>query len=149
ARVIATNAVGRITAPYLPARKHRAMRAEARALIALYALLAASLLVSPLALWLWLVPVLIAQPLLRLYLLAEHGLCPPVANMLENSRTTFTSRAIRFLAWNMPYHAEHHAFPAVPFHRLPAFHAVTRAHLHSTSQGYAGFTRAYLDSLPD
>ena len=25
-----------------------------------------------------------------------------------------------FLAWNMPYHAEHHAFPAVPFHNLPA-----------------------------
>ncbi|MFC3615015.1 fatty acid desaturase [Lutimaribacter marinistellae] len=147
ARVIRTNAFGQITAPYLPERKRRAMRVEARTLIALYVLVAASLLVSPLALWLWLVPVLIAQPVLRLYLLAEHGLCPPVANMLENSRTTFTTRAIRFIAWNMPYHAEHHAFPAVPFHRLPAFHAVTRAHLLSTSRGYARFTRSYLDNL--
>ena len=28
--------------------------------------------------------------------------------------------AVRVLFWNMPYHAEHHAFPDVPFHHLPA-----------------------------
>ena len=24
--------------------------------------------------------------------------------------------------WNMPYHAEHHAYPSVPFHALPQLH---------------------------
>jgi len=26
----------------------------------------------------------------------------------------------RYLFWNMPFHSEHHALPAVPFHALPA-----------------------------
>jgi fatty acid desaturase len=147
ARTLWANARGHISAPYLPARRHKAMRVEARIILGLYALGALSLLWSPLILWLWLIPVLIAQPALRAYLLAEHGLCPPVADMFENSRTTYTSRVIRALAWNMPYHAEHHSLPQVPFHQLPALHRLTRAHLKSTSQGYGEFSAAYLRSL--
>ncbi|WP_264213274.1 fatty acid desaturase [Leisingera thetidis] len=142
------NAFGTMDAPYLPQRRHAAMRLEARVLLAVHAAALLTLLVSPLVLWLWLLPLLIGQPFLRAYLLAEHGLCPPVANMLENSRTTLTNRLVRFLAWNMPYHAEHHAFPAVPFHQLPAFHAITRAHLASMSHGYGAFTADYLRQLP-
>jgi len=145
--VLFRNAMGRFDAPYLPKRQHRAIRIEARVLLTLYGLAALSLFLSPLLIWLWLVPALIGQPFLRLYLLAEHGLCPPVANMLENSRTTFTNRIVRFLAWNMPYHAEHHAFPNVPFHQLPAFHDWTRTHLQSTSNGYARFTADYVQRL--
>lgn len=146
-RVLLTNALGRSQAPYLPDRQYRAIRAEARILLTLYMLAAFSLFASPLLLWIWLLPVLIAQPFLRLYLLAEHGLCPAVTNMFENSRTTFTNNVIRFLAWNMPYHAEHHAFPNVPFHQLPTLHALSRAHLKSTSQGYTGFTATYAHKL--
>lgn len=141
------NAFGTISAPYLPERRHADMRLEARLLLALYTAALLSLLVSPLILWLWIVPLIICQPALRAYLLAEHGLCPPVANMLANSRTTFTNRLVRFVAWNMPYHAEHHSFPNVPFHQLPAFHAITQAHLKSTSNGYGEFTADYLRQL--
>lgn len=144
ARTLWTNAFGPITADYLPPRRHHAMRREARIILTLYLFAALSLTQSSLMLWLWLVPVLLGQPFLRLYLLAEHGLCPPVADMLENSRTTFTNRVVRFLAWNMPYHAEHHSFPSVPFHQLPALHQFTREHLRSTSDGYAEFTRDYV-----
>ncbi|SDC20447.1 fatty acid desaturase [Ruegeria marina] len=149
AKVLSANARGRFDAPYLPERQHPAMRHEARVLLALYALALASLAISPLVLWLWIVPLVIGQPFLRLYLLAEHGLCPPVADMLENSRTTFTTRLVRFLAWNMPYHAEHHAYPAVPFYRLPALHCWTRTHLKNTSDGYAAFAAQYLAQLKD
>ncbi|NSY38074.1 fatty acid desaturase [Leisingera sp. ANG59] len=141
------NAFGTISAPYLPERRHADMRLEARLLLVIYAAALLSLLVSPMVLWLWIVPLLIGQPALRAYLLAEHGLCPPVANMLENSRTTFTNRLVRFVAWNMPYHAEHHSFPNVPFHQLPAFHAITQAHLKSTSHGYGEFTTDYVKQL--
>ncbi|UWQ93207.1 fatty acid desaturase [Rhodobacteraceae bacterium M382] len=142
-----TNARGQAAASYLPDRRQKDIQREARILLAIYGVALASLLYSPLLLWVWLIPVLIGQPFLRAYLLAEHGLCPPVANMLENSRTTFTNRLVRFLAWNMPYHAEHHSFPNVPFHQLPAFHAITRAHLKSTSPGYAVFTGEYIKNL--
>ncbi len=141
------NARGKTFAPYLPPRKHAAMRREARVLLVLYALIALSLLVSPLALWLWIVPALLGQPFLRLYLLAEHGHCPAVANMLENTRTTRTNRLVRALAWNMPFHAEHHAMPMVPFHALPQLHARLQPHLRSVSDGYAEFTAEYARGL--
>jgi fatty acid desaturase len=148
-KTLRTNAFGEITSPYLPTRRHGDMRREARIIIGLYAVVAASLFFSPIMFWLWIAPLLIGQPFLRAYLLAEHGLCPPVANMLENSRTTFTNKIIRFLAWNMPYHAEHHSYPNVPFHQLPAFHAITREHLKSTSDGYSQFTGDYIKALAD
>lgn len=147
ARTLWTNAFDQITAPYLPQRRHRAMRREARILLAVYALAAFSLLFTPLLLWLWLLPVLIGQPVLRLYLLAEHGHCPPVTNMLENTRTTFTNRLVRALAWNMPYHSEHHSMPNVPFHQLPALHAEMAQHLRSTSPSYTAFSRGYANTL--
>ncbi|QBF31595.1 fatty acid desaturase [Thalassococcus sp. S3] len=138
-----TMAFGTISAPYLPQRKHSAMRRDARWMLAAYLLAALSLPITPILFWLWLLPLLIGQPVLRIYLLAEHGRCPPVANMLENSRTTFTNRIVRTLAWNMPYHAEHHAAPNVPFHRLPDLHADLAPHLKSTAPGYAAFARDY------
>lgn len=147
AKTLWQNAFGTIDAPYLPPRKHAAMRFEARILIAIYAVTTLSLIWSPLVLWLWLVPVLLAQPVLRLYLLAEHGHCPPVADMLENSRTTLTVRLVRWLAWNMPYHAEHHSFPTVPFYQLPALHKHLKPHLKSVSNGYAEFTSDYVQGL--
>ncbi|MBO9477663.1 fatty acid desaturase [Shimia sp. R11_0] len=140
-------AFGPLTAPYLPPRKHASMRREARLLLLAYGTIALSLLISPLAFWVWILPSLLAQPLLRAYLLAEHGRCPPVANMLENSRTTLTNRLLRFIAWNMPYHAEHHAFPNVPFHQLPALHQDLAPHLRSTSEGYTAFHIAYQATL--
>lgn len=135
---------GRVRAPYLPETALPRMQREARVLLALYAAAAFSLSFTPALLWLWLVPVLLGQPFLRLYLLAEHGDCPEVADMFLNTRTTFTTRIVRFLAWNMPYHAEHHTYPAVPFHRLPALHQRMKAHLKVTADGYAAFTRDYL-----
>jgi len=86
-------------------------------------------------------PALAGQPFLRSYLLAEHTLCPLVPDMLANSRTTRTNAIVRFLAWNMPYHAEHHAFPSVPFHALPALHRDLRSDLKVVAQGYIAVNR--------
>ena len=145
AKVLWTNAFGTMRAPYLPAPARARLRREARGMIALYAAAAIfTAFVSPVLLWAWLVPLVAGFPVLRLYLLAEHGRCPHVANMFENTRTTFTNAAVRFLAWNMPYHAEHHAFPQVPFHRLADLHALIRDRLKSTSDGYAAFTADYV-----
>lgn len=143
-RLLIGLALGRVRAGYLPEGALPRMEREARVMLAVYALVIGSLWVSPLAFWLWILPVVLGQPVLRLYLLAEHGDCARVANMFENTRTTYTTRLVRFLAWNMPYHVEHHVYPAVPFHRLPALHSKMRTELRVTAQGYAAFTRDYL-----
>jgi len=141
---IVKNATGRARAGYLPKPALPRIRAEARWTLLIYALGAISLLASPALFWLWLLPILLGQPFLRLYLLAEHGRCAPVANMFQNTRTTFTTRAMRFIAWNMPYHVEHHTMPNVPFHRLPQLHALIEAHLPVTANGYVEFSRKFV-----
>lgn len=79
---------------YVPEAKINSVVKEARVYLALYALLFLGSLLSgsTILLWLWFVPMLIGQPFLRGYLLAEHGRCPFVANMFENTRKCrFTS----------------------------------------------------------
>jgi fatty acid desaturase len=134
---------------YKDARQRRAVVNEARIILVIYAgVLAASLLTgSSVALYYWLVPVLLGQPALRLYLMAEHMLCPLGPDMLENTRTTYTNAAMRFLAWNMPFHAEHHAYPAVPFHRLPEVNRAIAAQLKTTAPGYFQVQRQILGSF--
>ncbi|RBI77536.1 fatty acid desaturase [Roseovarius sp. TE539] len=141
------NATGRDPGSYIPARARPRVRQEARFMLAAYAVALASLLFTPLLFWVWLIPCLLGQPFLRLYLLAEHGRCAFVADMFENTRTTFTNRIVRFLAWNMPYHAEHHTLPQVPFHRLPDLHERMRGRHRVTADGYAAFSADYARRL--
>jgi fatty acid desaturase len=86
---------------------------------------------------------------LRPYLLAEHTGCARSPNMLDNTRTTYTNAFVRFFAWNMPYHVEHHAYPAVPFHALPRLNTLLRDHITHTGRGYRGSTAAVLRHLRD
>ena len=127
-----------VTEPYIEERHHAMIIREARFHLAGYGLLLVlSLLFSNAFLWwFWILPALVGQPMLRLYLLAEHSGCDYGPNMLENSRTTYTVPWLNFLAWNMPYHAEHHYLASVPFHALPALHAYTGRRVKYLGDGY-------------
>ena len=140
-------AQGNFAHEWIPLNAKSRLTLESWLMLFLYLCAALSLLVSDLLLWLWVLPSVIAQPFLRIYLLAEHGHCPFVANMFENTRTTFTNRVVRLVAWNMPYHAEHHVYPAVPFWKLPELHRHAKDHLSKTSDGYVEFTAEYCREL--
>jgi fatty acid desaturase len=143
-------ALGRPLPDHVPPRGAATVRREARLCLALYAAVAGGSLAagSTLALELWVVPALLGQPVLRAYLLAEHTACPLVPDMLANTRTTFTHRAIRWLAWEMPWHTAHHVAPTVPFHRLPDLSAEIEDRLKSTARGYPEAHRQILAALP-
>jgi fatty acid desaturase len=128
---------------YATDRVRRGVILESRWILAIYgAALAGSLAVgSTVLLWYWIIPLLLGQPMLRLYLLAEHSACARGPDMLENSRTTYTNALVRFLAWNMPFHAEHHAWPSIPFHALPRTNAIIRDKLRKTAPGYRAALR--------
>jgi fatty acid desaturase len=85
----------------------------------------------------WIGPQLLGQPPLRAYLLAEHTGCAHDRDGLTNTRTTLTNALVRLLMWNMPYHAEHHLYPSIPFHRLPDAHVAIRERLGFVQSGYA------------
>ncbi|WP_224814851.1 fatty acid desaturase [Hasllibacter sp. MH4015] len=145
--VLLGNASGPSPAPFIADRQRGPIRVEARVYLAIYAAaFLAMVSVAPILFWIWLLPLILGFPVLRLYLLAEHDRCPQVANMFANSRTTTTTRIVNFLAWNMPYHAEHHAWPMVPFHALPGLHELAEPHLHTKTDGYARFARDTFES---
>lgn len=137
------HAAGRVDEAFIAPGQRPAIVREARVVLAAYAAVAAAsiALQSGAAVVFWIAPVVFGQPALRLYLLAEHTGCPLVADMLRNSRTTRTNRLVRRLAWNMPYHGEHHTYPALPFHALPAAHALLRPHLALVAPGYVAVHR--------
>ena len=149
ARTMLVHASGSVTEPYIAPSERAAVAREARVHLASYVAVAAASAASGSAamLWIWLVPVVLGQPMLRLYLLAEHTGRPMVPDMLENSRTVLTNAIVRFLAWNMPYHAEHHAYAAIPFHALPRAHAILAPYIREQSPGYASVHRELVRRL--
>jgi fatty acid desaturase len=96
----------------------------------------------------WILPQLLCQPFLRAYVLAEHTGCAMDRNGLTNTRTTLTNAAVRLLMWNMPFHAEHHLYPSIPFHRLADAHVVLRDRLAVVEpRGYLRWNLAFLRAL--
>jgi fatty acid desaturase len=140
---------GRVTQPWIPAARRRAVVREARLYVLGYAVaLGLSLwLQTAVLLWLWILPAMIGQVFLRNYLLAEHTGCPETAEPLSNTRTTYTNPVVLFFAWNMPYHVEHHACPSIPFHSLPAANAHFRPHIRVGDPGYVAAMRSILRFL--
>jgi fatty acid desaturase len=143
-RLLLTHAVtGKVTVPWVPAGRRATIVREARAYVAGYALLllASLALHSALLLWVWVLPVLLGQLILRPYLYAEHTGCDHTRSAFQNTRTVFTTRLVHWLAWNMPYHVEHHAYPSVPFHALPKLHAIVDGEIVHRGPGYLAVTR--------
>jgi fatty acid desaturase len=139
------NAFGDPAASFIAPGLEPRLKREARIVLAVYALVAVLSVAfrNDAVLFYWVLPALLGQPFLRAYLLAEHTGLPLVEDFWENTRTTLTGAPVRFLAWNMPFHAEHHAHPGVPFHGLPELHARERAKLHAVSPGYVAFHREW------
>ena len=98
-------------------------------------------------LYAWIIPMIIGQPFLRLFLLAEHGFCDLTTDMTKNSRTTKTNFLVRFFMWNMNYHTEHHYTPGIPFHKLQEFQKRIEHKVKYQELGYFNFHKKYLMHL--
>ena len=60
--------------------------------------------------------------------ITQHaGLAEDMPDHRLNSRTVLLNPVFRFLYSNMNYHVEHHMYPMVPFHALPALHEEIKA----------------------
>ena len=129
------HAAGRLTAEevtFIPEHERRRVYWEARAWVALYALVVALAVVLGTFLPLMYVglPSLYGRWLAHYFAFTQHaGLADNVLDHRLNSRTVYMNPALRFLYWNMNYHVEHHMFPMVPYHALPALHEELRADL--------------------
>ncbi|MGE0483831.1 MAG: fatty acid desaturase [Gammaproteobacteria bacterium] len=87
----------------------------------------------------------LSNALEALWVSCEHTGLPLEGNILERTRTVESNAFVRFWIWNMNYHAEHHAWPSIPWHRLPAAHRAVRPRLASRVPGYAALHRNVRD----
>jgi fatty acid desaturase len=131
------------------------VREQRRGLVARESRIALAALVGSTALGLSFVPgfgyVLLAWPiahlLLGFYLMSEHTGLPETGSQLERTRTVHSNALVRWIMWNMPYHAEHHQHPGIPFHALPELHERLSQALVHTSAGYLAFHREALTQV--
>ena len=95
---------GKVALPWIPANKRDIIVREARFYLAGYALLlAASLALSTtVLLWVWVIPLLVGQLILRPYLYAEHTGCERTRSAFDNTRTTYTGNLMKWFAWICP-----------------------------------------------
>ncbi len=91
-------------------------------------------------------PTLYGGGLTIVYGLTQHaGLSEDVLDHRLNSRTVYMNPISRFIYWNMNYHVEHHMFPMVPYHALPALHEVIK---DACPAPYPGISAAYREIIP-
>lgn len=80
------------------------------------------------------------------YSLTQHaGLGEDLLDHRLIARTVKMGRVNRFLYWNMNYHVEHHMFPMVPYHALPALHEIMK---DDCPPAYPSIWAAYREIIP-
>jgi len=143
-RLLLRHAVaGNARSPWIPESKRHVIVREARLYVAFYTvlLLASLVLHTSILLWVWIVPAIVGQSFLRPYLYAEHTGCERTRSAFQNTRTTYTGMFVKWFAWNMPYHVEHHAYPSIPFHALPKLNQIVADQIVYRGPGYVAVTR--------
>ncbi len=84
--------------------------------------------------------------LVTIFATTQHaGLAEDVLDHRLNSRTVYMNPIFRFLYWNMNYHVEHHMFPMIPYHALPALHEELKGDM---PPAYHGLWAAYREIIP-
>jgi fatty acid desaturase len=148
---VARHAAGSVTeeeATFIPESERVRVYREARAWILVYVVVVAAAVAihSLLPLMLVGLPTLYGRWLSLLFGVSQHaGLAEDVLDHRLNARTIRMNPVFRFIYWNMNYHVEHHMFPMVPYHALPALHAEVADDL---PMPYGSLFAAYREIVP-
>lgn len=148
---LALHAAGRLTAEeatFIPETERRKVYRVARAWLAIFAGVAAWCIATGSILPAMLVglPTFYGTWLQLVFGLTQHaGLAEDALDHRLNSRTVHMNPVLRFLYWNMNYHIEHHMFPMVPYHALPALHRELKADMPAACNG---LWQAYREIVP-
>jgi fatty acid desaturase len=130
---LSRHAIGQLSTDeqdFIPTSEHPSIFRTARIMLALYAIIIATAIVSQswyLAMIIGPLPSMAGVWLAYIFGLTQHaGLAENVLDHRQNCRTIYMNPVLRFLYWNMNYHIEHHMFPMVPYHQLPQLHKLMK-----------------------
>ncbi|MEJ1961747.1 MAG: fatty acid desaturase [Gammaproteobacteria bacterium] len=72
----------------------------------------------------------------QLFINSQHMcMSEAVSDHRHSTRSLACSWPVRLLYWNMNFHIEHHLYPGVPFHALPAINRLVRNELPQPTRG--------------
>ncbi len=135
------NALGRFdheVVDFTPPSELPKLKREARAMLAIYGTGATATALTG-ALWplVYLVaPRLIGGIAMQLFTIIQHAEMEENTPDLRRSTRSFETNLLgRFLYANMNHHIEHHLYPSVPFHALPALSTEIREQLPTPARG--------------
>lgn len=98
----------------------------------------------------WLLPMVVINTMVNIRGMSQHTLLTDTADVVQGTRTILTNPVTRFFMCNENYHLEHHLYPGVPWHRLPALHAALRPQLDALDApfipSYAAFARDFVQA---
>ena len=131
---------------FIPKQERATIFREARVMVSLYLIIFIACLITNFwaPLWFWVIPLFLGEPVMRAIRLTEHVGRPNTDDLRENTRSSLISFPMRFLSWNMNYHAEHHYASSIPFHALPKLHKKLDGFIYIEKRGYLG---AHIDII--
>lgn len=135
AKLMVRHATGRITPRervYLPAGQEQIVVREARLMMALYLGLLAWAAIGQtwVPMLYFFIPRFAGAFAVYAFITTQHmAMSQDVRDHRLCTRSMHNSWLSRMLYWNMNFHIEHHVYPSVPFHALPALNAAIRDQL--------------------
>jgi fatty acid desaturase len=142
--------VDRQEGQYIPASQYQKVFWEARVYMLIFVgmVVWSVVLGNMLPLMLVILPSFYGNLLVLLFGMTQHlGLFDDVLDHRLNSRTMYLHPVLRFLYWNMNYHIEHHMFPMVPYHALPALHQEMKGDTPEPTRGLFAALREVMMAL--
>ena len=133
--------------PFVNPKKRMRLALESIFVLLVYVVLIFLALSVNSAFWSIFIGQVVGHLFLANYLIMEHNGLPHRGNILEKTRSIKTPKIIKLLMWNMPYHAEHHAYPSVPFYSLPKLHEELKDEIKHKDEGYFAFHLKTIKSL--
>jgi fatty acid desaturase len=121
--------------PFVSERKQADVARDSQILLAMHLALVCLASVEP-QLWRLDAGAWVGHALLSAYITGEHRGLPMEGLTVDRTRSFPGTAAVDWHFWGMPYHAEHHAYPAVPFFALPA---LSEAMGEQVRHRFAGF----------
>jgi len=96
----------------------------------------------------WLIPMLCINTMVNIRGMSQHTLLEHERDVVRGTRTILTNPVTAFFMCNENYHLEHHLYPGVPWHRLPALHEAIEPELRAQGApfipSYAAFVADFI-----
>lgn len=140
-RIMLANARGNFSdnvKSFTPESELPKLKWGARGLLLAYAVITLAILLgADFLFWYLVLPRILGNPVLFLYTLIQHVDMEEDQLDLRRSTRSFTTNGFsRLLYMNMNYHVEHHMYPTVPFHALPALNLAVKDQLPEPDPGF-------------